>query len=120
MKALPNVGLALAVSLAGIALLPQLGLETPTAEHASVALLTTGIITVITRRETILQALGLLIAENGVALAAIGVPGGLPLVVELGVAIDLIVVTVVVALLHERIFEEFGGGDTHSLRKLRD
>jgi hydrogenase-4 membrane subunit HyfE len=58
--------------------------------------------------------------ENGVALAAVSVPGGLPLVVEFGIAIDLTVVIAVAIVLHERIFEEFGTGDSHVLRSLRD
>lgn len=120
MRPLLNVGLAVAIALATIALVPPLGLETPTAEHASVALLVIGIVTIITRRATILHALGLLIVENGVALAAISVPGGLPLVVELGIAIDLTVVVAVAVVLHERIFAEFGTGDSHVLRSLRD
>jgi hydrogenase-4 component E len=119
-RPLLNAGAAVAICLGTLALIPPLGLETTTAEHASVSLVVIGIITIVTRRETIFQALGLLIVENGVALAAVGVPGGLPLVVELGIAIDLTVVIAVAVILHERIFEEFGTGDSHVLRSLRD
>jgi hydrogenase-4 membrane subunit HyfE len=41
-------------------------------------------------------------------------------VVELGVALDLIVVLTVAAAFHSRIFSEFGTGDTKHLRTLRD
>lgn len=119
-RPLLNAGLAVALCLATLALLPPLGLETVAAENASVSLVVIGIVTIVTRRETIFQALGLLMVENGVALAAVGVPGGLPLVVEFGVAIDLTVVIAVAVVLHERIFEEFGTGDSHVLRSLRD
>ena len=119
-RPLLNAGAAVAICLGTLALIPPLGLETTTAEHASVSLVVIGIVTIVTRRETIFQALGLLIVENGVALAAVGVPGGLPLVVELGIAIDLTVVIAVAVILHERIFEEFGTGDSHVLRSLRD
>ena len=119
-RPLLNVGAAIAITLATLALVPPLGLESNTAQNASVSLVVIGIITIVTRRETILQALGLVMVENGVALAAVGVPGGLPLVVELGVAIDLTVVIAVAVILHERIFEEFGTGDSHVLRRLRD
>ena len=118
-RPLLNAGAAIAITLATLALVPPLGLETRTAENASVSLVVIGIITIVTRRETIFQALGLLMAENGVALAAVSVRGGLPLVVELGVAIDLTVVIAVAVILHERIFEEFGTGDSHVLRSLR-
>lgn len=119
-RPLLNAGVAVALCLVTLALLPPLGLETVTAENASVSLVVIGIITIVTRRETIFHALGLLMTENGVALGAVGVPGGLPLVVELGVAIDLTVVIAVAVVLHERIFEEFGTGDSRVLRTLRD
>jgi len=119
-RPLLNAGVALALCLVTLALLPPLGLETVTAENASVSLVVIAVITIVTRRETIFHVLGLLMAENGVALGALSVPGGLPLVVELGVAIDLTVVIAVAVVLHERIFEEFGTGDSHVLRSLRD
>lgn len=119
-RPLLNAGVAVALCLASLALLPPLGLETATAENASVSLVVIGIVTIVTRRETIFHALGLLMVENGVALAAVGVPGGMPLVVEFGIAIDLTVVIAVAIVLHERIFEEFGTGDSHVLRSLRD
>ena len=40
--------------------------------------------------------------------------------IELGVAFDLPLVALVAAVFHERIFAEFGAGDTRSLRSLRD
>ncbi len=119
-RPLLNAGVAVALCLVTLALLPPLGLETAAAENASVSLVLIGVITIVTRRETIFHALGLLMVENGVALGALSVPGGLPLVVEFGVAIDLTVVIAVAVVLHERIFEEFGTGDSHVLRSLRD
>ena len=59
-------------------------------------------------------------AENGIALAAVAVPGGLPLLIELGVAFDLVVLVTVAVVFHDRIFREFGTGDTAVLRELRD
>ncbi len=83
-------------------------------------LLAIGVATIVARRPTIFHLLGLLVAENGIALAAVSVPGGLPLLIELGVAFDLIVVITVATAFHERIFGEFGTGDTAVLRDLRD
>ena len=40
--------------------------------------------------------------------------------IELGVALDLMLVALVAAVFHERIFAEFGAGDTAELRTLRD
>ena len=69
---------------------------------------------IVARRPTIFHLLGLIVAENGVALAAVAVPGGLPLLIELGVAFDLIVLVTVAMAFHQRIFGEFGTGDTAS------
>ena len=42
------------------------------------------------------------------------------LAIELGVAFDLLLIAVVAGVFHERIFAEFGAGDTAALRSLRD
>jgi hydrogenase-4 component E len=102
------------------ALLPSLGLQTRAAEQAAAALLLVGAATIILRRPTIFHLLGVLIAENGLALAAVSVPGGLPLLIELGVAFDLVVIMTVAIAFHEQIFGELGTGDSTLLRSLRD
>ena len=53
-----------------------LGLTTRAAEQASVGLLVVGAATIVSRRPTIFHLLGLLMAENGIALAALSVRGG--------------------------------------------
>ncbi len=108
------------LALAVVALMPPLGLGSRSAEQASVALLTIGIAIIVARRATVFHVLGFLVAENGLALAALSVPGGLPLLIELGVTIDLIILITVALAFHERIFGEFGTGDTSLLRGLRD
>ena len=40
--------------------------------------------------------------------------------IELGVAFDLTLVALVAGVFHERIFSEFGSGDSAALRSLRD
>ena len=59
-----------------------------------------------------IQLLGIVLVENGLALAAIELPGGASLGIELGVALDLTLIALVAAVFHERIFAEFGSGDT--------
>ena len=66
------------------------------------------------------QVLGIVLVENGLALAALELPAASSLVIELGVALDLTLVALVAAVFHERIFAEFGAGDTAALRSLRD
>ncbi|MHB8868783.1 MAG: hypothetical protein ACYC6T_18660 [Thermoleophilia bacterium] len=102
------------------ALVPPLGLQSRVAEQASIALVLIGAATVVARKPTIFHLLGLMIAENGLALAAVSVPGGLPLLIELGVAFDLVVIITVAIAFHEHIFGEFGTGDSTLLRGLHD
>ena len=67
-----------------------------------------------------LQAVGFLVAENGVYLAALAAPGGLPGIVEIGVLFDLVIVVAVAAAFTTRIHDEFGTGDTTMLESLHD
>ena len=53
-------------------------------------------------------------------MAALKLPGGSSTAIELGVAFDLTLVAVVAVVFHERIFAEFGAGDSAALRSLRD
>jgi hydrogenase-4 membrane subunit HyfE len=89
-------------------------------QRGAVALVSIGIATVVLRRATILQLVGILVAENGLALAAISVPGGMPVVIDLGALFDLIVVTSVAIVFHRRIYAVLGSGDSALLRELRD
>ena len=60
------------------------------------------------RRATLFQILGIVLVENALALAALQVPGGASAAIELGVALDLILVALVAVVFYERIFAEFG------------
>jgi hydrogenase-4 membrane subunit HyfE len=99
---------------------PEIGLESRDAERAVLALVAFGIATAALRRATLFQILGIVLVENGLALAALELPGGASAAIELGVALDLMLVALVAAVFHERIFAEFGAGDTAALRTLRD
>lgn len=117
----PLVRLSVAVALAigaGV-LMPRLGSGEVHTERAAVALVLVGIAIVVMRRPALFQLLGLIVAENGVALLAVSVPGGLSYVVELGALFDLAVVVAVAAAFADRIHAEFGTGDTDLLRGLR-
>src|SRR5204862_3888862 len=115
-RAAAAAGLAIAAS----ALVPHFGLAERGSEEAAVSLIVIGVAIVAMRKATLIQALGLLVTENGVAFAASAAAGGIPLVIELGVLFDLIVIVVVGTAFHERIFGELGSGDATLLRGLRD
>jgi hydrogenase-4 membrane subunit HyfE len=113
-------GLAVGFALALTWLVPAIGLESANAERGVLALIAFGATTAATRRATLFGVLGIVLAENGLALAALELPGGSSTAIELGVAFDLTLVALVAAVFHERIFAEFGAGDTAALRSLRD
>jgi hydrogenase-4 component E len=108
------------VALVAVAAIGPLGLGDRAAEHGAIALLCLGIAIVVMRRPALLQVLGILVAENGVYLLAISVPGGIPAVIELGVLFDLVLVVTVAAAFTHKIHAEIGTGDTDLLRGLRD
>jgi hydrogenase-4 component E len=112
--------LAIGLALALIWLVPVIGLESRNVERAVLALVAFGAITVATRRATLFQVLGVVLVENGLALAAVSLPGGASLAIELGVALDLILIGAVATIFHTLIFAEFGAGDTAALESLRD
>lgn len=112
--------IGIVVTLVAVAALPPLGLGDRVAEHGAVALLTLGVAIVVVRRPTLFQLLGLVVAENGVYLLAVAVPGGVPSVIELGVLFDLVLVVTVGAAFTYKIHGELGTGDTELLRGLRD
>jgi hydrogenase-4 component E len=118
----PMVRLAAAgtVALCAVVLTPPLGLGAPHTEHAAVALVLVGIAIVIARRPILFQLLGLIVAENGLSLLAVSVPGGLSYVIEFGALFDLALIVTVAAAFAQRIHSDLGTGDTELLRGLRD
>ena len=95
-------------------------LDSRAAGQGAVALVVLGIVIAVLRRSAVLHAVGFLVAENGVYLAALAAPGGLPAVVEVGVLFDLVIVVAVAAAFTTRIHDEFGTGDTTVLTELHD
>ena len=113
-------GIAVALALALTWLVPAFGLDARNVERGVLALVAFGAATVALRRATLFQILGIVLAENGLALAALQLPNGSSFAIELGVALDLTLIALVATVFHERIFAEFGAGDSAALRTLRD
>jgi len=112
-------GAAVALALALTGLIPAFGLDSRNAERAVLTTVAIGLVVASTRRATLFQILGVVLVENGLVLAALELPATSWLI-EIGVAFDLTLVSLVGGLFHERIFAEFGAGDTEALRSLRD
>ena len=111
MPPLLRAGLGVLLALALIWLIPPIGLDSQNAERAVLSLIAFGIATAGLRRATVLQVLGIVLVENGLALAALELPGETAsAAVEVGVAFDLMLISVVAAVFHQRIFGLFGAG----------
>ena len=117
---LARAAAAVALALTLIWLVPPFGLDSPEAEQATLSLVALGLVTVATRRATLFQVLGIVLVENGLAVAALSITGTPSRAIEIGVAVDLLLIALVAGVFHERIFAEFGAGDTAALRNLRD
>ncbi len=117
---LMRLTLAGAVAVVAATLVPRIGLSSAHTERTAVALVLVGVAIVVARRPALLQLLGLIVAENGLSLLAISVPGGLSYVIELGALFDLVLVVTVASAFLGRIHAELGTGDTELLRGLRD
>jgi hydrogenase-4 component E len=85
-----------------------------------VALVLYGFLVVASRRHAVSQLLGFLMLDNGIATVAFLTSGGVPLVVELGVSLDVLLVVLILQVLTGRIRSEFGDADLDDLRELRD
>jgi hydrogenase-4 component E len=101
---------------------PTASIRTDLAPHslpAAVSLILVGLLTMATRRKALAQVAGLVMLENGIYLAALVVTRGLPLAVELGVAVDVLVGVLVMGLVVQQIERTFATIDTDRLRALR-
>jgi hydrogenase-4 component E len=73
-----------------------------------------------TRRKAVSQIVGLLLIDNGVALATFLLTGGVPLLVEFGTSLDVLLVVVVLRVLATTMRARFGPFDLDQLRELHD
>ena len=121
MAPLARAAAAVALALALIWLIPPIGLDSQAAERATLTLVAIGLVTAATRRATLFQVLGHRPRrERPRARGARRSRERSSLAIEIGVAVDLLLIALVAGVFHERIFAEFGAGDSAALRSLRD
>lgn len=85
----------------------------------SVATTLVGLFIMVSRRRALMQVVGLVIVENAIFLAAVSLTYGMPLVVEMGVLLDLLVGVALLGLFVGRIEETLGDSDTTRLTSLK-
>lgn len=74
----------------------------------------------ITRSKAVPQVIGFLAMENGLFFAATSATYGMPMVVELGIALDILVGMVILGVFFFQIRERFESLDIHHLEKLKE
>ena len=85
----------------------------------ALSLLLIGLFLMVTRKKAITQILALLTVENAVFLVAVGVTTGMPLIVEFGIAFDVMLAVLVLGILVQRIVGRFESMDISRLSKLK-
>ena len=85
----------------------------------AIAVFLLGFFMMVNRRKALSQVVGLLTLENGLFLAAISLTYGMPLIVEIGIFLDVLVAVMVLAILMYRIRETFDSMDVSRLSRLR-
>lgn len=122
----PTAGLLLAALLTTVAYLASRPIvnarpsATAFAVPVGLALVLIGFLILLTRRQAVSQLIGFVVLDNGIAAVAFLTTDGVPLVVELGVMLDLLLVVLIMRVLTARLLLAFGATDLDDLRELRD
>ena len=87
---------------------------------ASIATLMTGFLVLTTRRKAISQVIGYLVLENGIFIFGLLLAEAMPVMVEAGALLDLLVGTFVMGIVINQISREFSSLDTSLLTSLKE
>jgi hydrogenase-4 component E len=79
-----------------------------------------GLFVLVSRRKAVTQIVAFLLLDNGIALVALLATSGVPLVVELGVAVDVLLAVLILQVISARMRTRFGAIDLDQLRELHD
>ena len=94
--------------------------EAAQAVPVGISLVLLGFWQLLIRRSAITQLVGFLLLDNGIAAVSFLVSGGLPLTIELGASLDVLLVVLILGVLVVRIRETHGHVDITELRELHD
>jgi len=116
------IGIALVIFAFNLALPITQWAETITRSTLGIAIacVLLSFLMMITRRKAVPQVIGFLSMENGLFFAATSATYGMPMVVELGIALDVLVGTFIFGIFFFRIRETFDSLDIRNLEKLKE
>ncbi len=86
----------------------------------SLAVVLIGLLMMVVRQQAVIQVLGFMSMENGLFLAAVSATSGMPLVVELGVAFDVLVAMILFGVFFFQIQESIESLDVDRLNRLTE
>ncbi|PLX83752.1 MAG: formate hydrogenlyase [Desulfuromonas sp.] len=86
----------------------------------SLAVILIGMLMIITRRKAVAQVIGFMSMENGLFFAAVAATYGMPMVVELGVAFDVMVAAILFGIFFFQIRSGFGSLNVDRLNRLNE
>ncbi len=98
---------------------PGAGLGWPGAT-AAISVVCTGLLLMLTRRIALSQIIGFLVMENGIYLFGLTQTKGMPMLVEMGIMLDVLVGVMISGLLAFRIQKSFEHIDVARLVELRE
>jgi hydrogenase-4 component E len=87
---------------------------------SAIATILTGFILLITRFKALTQVIGYLILENGIFIFGVLLIEAMPMVIELGVLLDLFVGIFVSCIIVSKINQSFSSMDTRNLSSLKE
>jgi hydrogenase-4 component E len=86
----------------------------------SLSVVLLGLLMMVARRQAVSQVIGFMSMENGLFLAAVAATSGMPLVVELGVAFDVLVAAVLFGVFFLQIRDSIDSLDVDRLNRLTE
>jgi len=110
------------ILMVGFLLAPQLSvpaLGNPAAAGMALTLVMTGMLVMMTRRLALTQVVGFLMLDNGIFLYGLTQTHGMPLIIEMGVILDVLVAVMVAGIIIYRLNRSFEHIDVTQLRGLR-
>jgi hydrogenase-4 component E len=121
-----GIGLTMLAGMALVALAMVVMLKVTADAHPlarqdlafALAVVLLGLLLMVTRRNAVSQVVGFMALENGLVLAATGAKG-MPLVVEISVAVSILIAFIVIGIFLFRIRERFDTVDVQALDRFR-
>ena len=85
----------------------------------SMFMIMTGLALIVMRARAIMQMIGMITMENGIYLLGLIMTEGLPIIIELGVFLDVLIAVVILVILTSRLRLNLGTTDTNVMQKLK-